>query len=324
MISKPPNSYLRKRKSKRTPSDKPEFHFQGPGGRVLIRDLITRVSEELEIRPTYQVPLCPGGDDDLRAKMLPPHVKNRLLAFIKESALSVVNDQGIPIAYTGTAEESKTCYLTSIGAEKFIAAFGWNATVMVAETFKKLTPTPCLNTSPKECWGVIKPIHIPYQPKPVEAEKPIDFAMEIYHLRKLQNSLKSLQNPDPEDDYWGEEIHQMELIGTESALKSAILRLSRKLPGRVPSKGISRLAVELAWITYLESRQPPDAGNVLVRMHELAKQDVGHECLLMAILTKDGQKTVSYQGGEKRHIYKKQACYRTLKDWWDSYTEILG
>lgn len=149
-------------------------------------------------------------------------------------------------------------------------------------------------------------------------KRPLDINHELYILRKLQHSLASRTK----EDAWDESEYENEIKQARRTIRKRIRRLLEHIPGNVPSKPISRLAVRIGWKAYLETNQPPEATDVLQRMHKLAKRDTGHECLLEATVTSSGRETVKYQSGKKRPTYKDQACYRTLKDWWDSYTKI--
>jgi len=148
--------------------------------------------------------------------------------------------------------------------------------------------------------------------------RPLDINRELYVLRKLQSSLAS----STKEDAWDESEYENELKQARRIIRTKIRCLLEHIPGNVPSKPISRLAVKMGWKAYLETNQPPDAADVLQRMYKFAKRDTGHECLLEATVTSSGRKTVKFQSGRKRPTYKDQACYRTLKDWWDSYTKI--
>lgn len=298
--------------------------FIGMNGRWPVKNALQSISTVLAKKSDFRLPLDMATDRKSREASCYAYVKNSLIAYSEINSSIVENSQGCLIRYIGSEEQDKYCFLSADATEMFAASLGVKLTIEL----KERSDYPFSGQLPKlgEAFVIDTPDtrppidFVPIKVKRQQSETvlPVNINRELYSLRQLQ---VSLQKPVDEDlwdcDDPNYKVGQDQL---KRIIRKKILILSTHVPGSLPTKPISLLAVKLAWLAYLETNQaPPEAKDVLQRMYKLAKRDTGHECLLEPTVSNSGQATVKFQSGKKRPTYNEQACYRTLKTWWASY-----
>lgn len=299
---------MKKSAGKRNSQRSIEVTFLGKPEKVPAKFALDMVLRELEKKPGFRLPLDFSSDLEISRVFHYDRLRTKLNQLSEDE-----RETGIDQNWSISIDELKS-FAASVGVELVLE---FHEKIPLPE----LEPvTPVAQLTREELAKYSLPVKVKQKKKKVSTARSFNLDRELFMLRKLQRSLTSSVMKDSSD--LDEADYEDEMEQTREEISRRILRVSEHIPGILPSKPISRLAVELGWAAYLETNQPPDAHDVLRRMHELATQDTGHECLLTAVSASDGLATVEYQGGARRYIYNHQSCYKTLKEWWDSYTKI--